>query len=75
MFFCGPGGLLESSLVPGVPVLELGFKNLLAYLLGSVIGSLLVGRLRGGVDIRTQGSGNALLPRPVLSEISLKSYT
>jgi acyl phosphate:glycerol-3-phosphate acyltransferase len=40
-------------------VLELGFKNLLAYLLGSVIGSLLVGRLRGGVDIRTQGSGNA----------------
>lgn len=40
-------------------MLELGFKNLLAYLLGSVIGSLLVGRLRGGVDIRTQGSGNA----------------
>ncbi len=40
-------------------MLELGFKNLLAYLLGAVIGSLLVGRLRGGVDIRTQGSGNA----------------
>ncbi len=32
-------------------------KALLAYLLGSVIGSLLVGRLRG-VDIRTMGSGN-----------------
>jgi acyl phosphate:glycerol-3-phosphate acyltransferase len=32
---------------------------LLAYLLGSVNGSLLIGRLRGGVDIRTQGSGNA----------------
>lgn len=31
----------------------------LAYLLGSVNGSLLVGRLRGGVDIRTLGSGNA----------------
>jgi glycerol-3-phosphate acyltransferase PlsY len=30
----------------------------LAYLLGSVSGSLLVGRLQG-VDIRTQGSGNA----------------
>jgi glycerol-3-phosphate acyltransferase PlsY len=29
-----------------------------AYLLGSVSGSLLIGRLRG-VDIRTQGSGNA----------------
>jgi glycerol-3-phosphate acyltransferase PlsY len=39
-------------------VLELGFKALAAYLLGSVIGSLLLGRLRG-VDIRTQGSGNA----------------
>ncbi len=31
----------------------------LAYLLGSASGSLLVGRLRGGVDIRTLGSGNA----------------
>jgi glycerol-3-phosphate acyltransferase PlsY len=31
---------------------------LLAYLLGSLSGSLLVGRLQG-VDIRTQGSGNA----------------
>jgi acyl phosphate:glycerol-3-phosphate acyltransferase len=39
-------------------VLELGFKALIAYLLGSVIGSLLLGQLRG-VDIRTQGSGNA----------------
>ncbi|HTU67099.1 MAG TPA: glycerol-3-phosphate 1-O-acyltransferase PlsY [Steroidobacteraceae bacterium] len=34
-------------------------KVLAAYLLGSVVGSLVVGRLRGGVDIRTQGSGNA----------------
>jgi acyl phosphate:glycerol-3-phosphate acyltransferase len=39
-------------------VLELGIKALVAYLLGSVIGSLLLGQLRG-VDIRTQGSGNA----------------
>jgi glycerol-3-phosphate acyltransferase PlsY len=39
-------------------LVELGFKTLIAYLLGSVIGSLLLGRLRG-VDIRTQGSGNA----------------
>jgi glycerol-3-phosphate acyltransferase PlsY len=39
-------------------VLELGVKTLLAYLLGSVIGSLLMGRLRG-VDIREHGSGNA----------------
>jgi glycerol-3-phosphate acyltransferase PlsY len=31
---------------------------LLAYLLGSVSGSLVLGRLRG-IDIRTQGSGNA----------------
>jgi glycerol-3-phosphate acyltransferase PlsY len=39
-------------------LLELGVKTLLAYLLGSLLGSLLVGRLRG-VDIREQGSGNA----------------
>lgn len=40
-------------------MLELGVKILLAYLLGALIGSLIVGRLRGGVDIRTLGSGNA----------------
>jgi acyl phosphate:glycerol-3-phosphate acyltransferase len=40
------------------PMLELGVKALLAYLLGSLIGSLIVGQLRGGVDIRTLGSGN-----------------
>lgn len=33
-------------------------KILLGYLIGSLSGSLLLGRLRG-VDIRTQGSGNA----------------
>jgi glycerol-3-phosphate acyltransferase PlsY len=40
-------------------MLELGAKVLIAYLLGSVSGSLLLGQLRGGVDIRTLGSGNA----------------
>jgi glycerol-3-phosphate acyltransferase PlsY len=40
-------------------MLELAVKTLLAYLLGSLIGSLIVGQLRGGVDIRTMGSGNA----------------
>jgi len=39
-------------------VLELGVKLLLAYLLGSLIGSLVMGRFRG-VDIRELGSGNA----------------
>ena len=39
-------------------MLEFSIKTLLAYLLGSLIGSLLVGRLRQ-VDIRTLGSGNA----------------
>jgi len=38
---------------------EFSLKVLLAYLLGSVVGSLVVGRLRGGVDIRKLGSGNA----------------
>jgi glycerol-3-phosphate acyltransferase PlsY len=35
------------------------FKILIAYLLGSIVGSLVVGRLWGGVDIRKLGSGNA----------------
>jgi glycerol-3-phosphate acyltransferase PlsY len=39
-------------------MLELGVKLLLAYLSGTVLGSLVLGRLRG-VDIRGMGSGNA----------------
>lgn len=39
-------------------MLELGLKTLIAYLLGAVMGSLVMGRWRG-VDIREQGSGNA----------------
>ena len=38
---------------------ELIVKVIVSYLLGSIIGSLVVGRLRGGVDIRRLGSGNA----------------
>jgi acyl phosphate:glycerol-3-phosphate acyltransferase len=40
-------------------MLELAVKTLLAYLLGALLGSLIVGQIRGGVDIRTMGSGNA----------------
>lgn len=39
-------------------MLELGSKVLLSFLLGSLNGSLLIGRFYG-VDIRTEGSGNA----------------
>jgi len=39
-------------------MLELAVKSLLAYLLGTLLGSLILGRLRG-VDIRALGSGNA----------------
>jgi acyl phosphate:glycerol-3-phosphate acyltransferase len=39
-------------------MIELLIKGGLSYLLGSVVASLLIGRLRG-VDIRTLGSGNA----------------
>ena len=39
-------------------MLELGLKSLLAYLLGSVAGALVLGQL-GGFDIRAEGSGNA----------------
>ena len=41
-----------------LPVLYLLVAAALGYLLGSISGSLLLGRLRG-IDIRTQGSGNA----------------
>ena len=40
-------------------MLELGLKFTLAYLLGSVLGGLVVGQLYGGIDIRRLGSGNA----------------
>ena len=40
------------------PMLELGVKSLIAYLVGALLGSLILGRLRG-VDIRRLGSGNA----------------
>lgn len=39
-------------------MLDLVWMTLLGYLLGSISGSLLLGRLRG-VDIRSMGSGNA----------------
>jgi acyl phosphate:glycerol-3-phosphate acyltransferase len=40
-------------------MIELILKGVVAYLLGSVVGSLLVRRFTGGADIRTLGSGNA----------------
>jgi glycerol-3-phosphate acyltransferase PlsY len=40
-------------------VIALVCKAALAYLIGSIVGSLVVGRLRGGIDIRRLGSGNA----------------
>ena len=40
-------------------MIDLALRILVSYLLGSVVGSLLMGRLRGGVDIRTLASGNA----------------
>jgi glycerol-3-phosphate acyltransferase PlsY len=39
--------------------MEFWVKVLVAYLLGSIVGSLVVGFLKGGVDIRKSGSGNA----------------
>ena len=40
-------------------MLELGTKFLISYFIGSIMGSMAMGKLRGGVDIRTMGSGNA----------------
>jgi acyl phosphate:glycerol-3-phosphate acyltransferase len=39
-------------------MLELGVKLVIAYLLGTALGSLILGMIRG-VDIRSMGSGNA----------------
>ncbi len=39
-------------------MLDLIIKALAAYLIGSIMGGVLIGKLRGGVDIRTEGSGN-----------------
>jgi glycerol-3-phosphate acyltransferase PlsY len=38
---------------------DLLIKVISSYLIGSLMGSLIVGRFRGGVDIRALGSGNA----------------
>ena len=40
-------------------MLELGSKFLISYLIGSLMGAMIMGRLYGGVDIRQMGSGNA----------------
>jgi len=40
-------------------MLELGVKFLISYFIGSLMGAIIIGQLRGGVDIRTMGSGNA----------------
>lgn len=40
-------------------MLELGVKFLLSYAIGSIMGAIVIGWLRGGVDIRDMGSGNA----------------
>ena len=40
-------------------MLELGVKFLISYFIGSIMGAMVVGALRGGIDIRTMGSGNA----------------
>ncbi len=40
-------------------MLELGVKFLVSYFIGSLMGAMIIGKLRGGVDIRTMGSGNA----------------
>ena len=43
----------------GTRMLELGSKFLISYFTGSLMGAMIVGKLRGGVDIRNMGSGNA----------------
>ncbi len=40
-------------------MLELGIKTLLSFLIGSLNGSLVLGKMLGGPDVRSVGSGNA----------------
>lgn len=40
-------------------MIELGLKFTLAYFVGGIMGALVIGQLRGGIDIRQMGSGNA----------------
>jgi glycerol-3-phosphate acyltransferase PlsY len=40
-------------------MLELGVKFLISYFIGSLMGAMIIGKIFGGVDIRTMGSGNA----------------
>lgn len=40
-------------------MIELVVKFILSYMVGSIIGSLVIGRIAGGGDIRQEGSGNA----------------
>jgi len=37
-------------------MLELGVKFLISYFVGSLMGSMIMGKLRGGVDIRTMAA-------------------
>lgn len=40
-------------------MLDLGLRMLVSYLLGSLMGALIIGRVSGAGDIREEGSGNA----------------
>lgn len=40
-------------------MIDLVIKTIASYLLGSLLGGLIIGKLKGGVDIRQHGSGNA----------------
>jgi acyl phosphate:glycerol-3-phosphate acyltransferase len=55
-------------------MLELGVKLLLAYLIGTLLGSLLLGLLRG-VDIRRMGSGNAGATNAIRTQGKLFGFT
>lgn len=53
-----PSSAAACGSAPERPMIDTILQTLLAYLIGTIMGGSIMGALRGGVDLRAQGSGN-----------------